>query len=213
MAPPFLPTLSARGRRTLEAAAFTVDARAGERVIRRGDKAAGLYLVERGQLRVFQVERGGHPRTLYRLRPGDACVLALNSTFRGVAYPAHVEAEEDTRIRVVPAEVWRALFATEDAARRFTVRLLASWVVDLLGVIDDTLSADVPMRLADELVERMGPDARVQLTHAQLAATLGTAREVVSRTLGRWRHRGLVRTGRGWVEVVDATRLAEEAGA
>lgn len=205
MPPSFLPDLSPAGARALAAATQRISAPAGARVIQAGQPAAGVYLVEAGVLRVFHAAPPG--RTLYRLRPGDACVLALDCAFRGLRYPAHVEVEEDATIRVVPAATWRTLFEQEPAARAFTVDLLASWVFDLLGVLDTTVGARLPLRLADELVERLGEGDTVRCTHAELAAHLGTAREVVSRTLREWRAAGWVRTGRGWVQVPDAAVL------
>jgi CRP/FNR family transcriptional regulator len=208
----FVRGLSPGGRARLDASLRRHAAAAGERVICRGDRVAGVYLVERGLLRVFHSAADGGERTLYRLRRGDACVLALNAAFTGMAYPADVAAEEDASIVVVPGDTWRALFDDEPSVRALTVKLLASWVHGLLGVLDAAVSTDVATRLADELIERMGPDGRVHATHATLARHLGTAREVVSRVLGDWRRRGIVDGGRGWIEVVDAGRLPQADG-
>ncbi|MCB9763942.1 MAG: Crp/Fnr family transcriptional regulator [Alphaproteobacteria bacterium] len=208
MQPLFVHDLSEAGARRFRAGCRTARAPAGRRILCRGERVAGVYLMEAGVLRVFHQDGAGHQRTLYRLRPGDACVLAVNCTFSGVRYPADVEVEEDASMVIVDATTWRGLFETEPGVRAFTVNLLASWVFDLLGVLDATVSNDLPTRLADELLERMDSDGRVRVTHAALAAHLGTAREVVSRTLADWRRAGVVRSGRGWIEVVDVTRLA-----
>lgn len=134
-------------------------------------------------------------------------MLALNCSFTGMRYPADVDVEQAAKVWVVDGPVWKELFETEPSARDFTVQQLGSWVFDLLGLLDAAVADDLPTRLADELLERMGADGRVLTTHAELATHLGTAREVVSRTLGGWRKVGAIRTGRGWIEVVDGDAL------
>lgn len=191
------------------ATAQRLQVRAGVRILSRGERAAGIYLVESGRVRVFHEDAQGSQRTLYRLRAGDACVLALNCTFTGLRYPADVDVEEDAALLLIDAATWRALFEAEPGARAFTVNLLASWVFDLLGVLDTTVSSSVASRLADELLEQVGPDGRVHITHAALAQHLGTAREVVSRHLSSWRQRGWIRCGRGWIEVLDVNALSQ----
>jgi len=59
-----------------------------------------------------------------------------------------------------------------------------------------------------DLVVLSGAGGAVPITHQGLASEIGTAREVVSRTLERMEHMGVLRLSRGQVDIVDRPGLA-----
>ncbi len=63
--------------------------------------------------------------TLYWVEPGQTCILALNSTFSRLAYPAWVESDGPTRFAIVPGQTYRELFAADPAVQRFTFETLS----------------------------------------------------------------------------------------
>ena len=84
-------------------------------------------------------------------------------------------------------------------------------VADILGTLQAAVFHRVDARLARHLLTR--EEATLAVTHRDLAAELGTAREVVSRHLAAFERRGLVRLGRGTVEIVDRAGLRRLADA
>ncbi|MFZ2103382.1 MAG: cyclic nucleotide-binding domain-containing protein, partial [Oricola sp.] len=102
--------LSQDGRRAVERGVRNRVFSKGVTVIEKGDPVSGAYIVTRGTLRVYTVTPGGKEATLYEIGPGETCVLAINSLFNDLLYPAWVEAEEDTDVSVVPGGLYRTLF-------------------------------------------------------------------------------------------------------
>ena len=79
-------------------------------VIRKGQKVSGAYFVTQGQLRVYTHTPQGNEATLYFVRAGETCVLALNCLFNDLLYPACVEADADTHVALIPGGLYRRLF-------------------------------------------------------------------------------------------------------
>jgi CRP/FNR family transcriptional regulator len=176
--------------------------------LRRGDAVDGLYLVVGGTLRVYYVTAEGREATLYDVEPGGTCILALTSTFAAEPYPAWVDAGTDGVSYVrLPGAVARRWLATEPAFRDFVFGVLAGRVLGLMQTLEETGSALVEQRVARYLIRHADPGGIVRVTQAGIAAELGSAREVVFRALRTLAERGLVRTGRGRVAVLDADGL------
>ena len=76
-------------------------------------------------------------------------------------------------------------------------------------VIEEVAFRRVDIRLAQKLLEIGRTDGVVQMTHQQLATELGTAREVISRQLHEFVHRGWVETNRGEVRLANPSALHE----
>jgi CRP/FNR family transcriptional regulator len=204
---PFLDRLGEHARRELGAFA-TARARPKQPLLRRGDAVDGLYLVVGGALRVYYVTAEGREATLYDVEPGGTCILALTSTFAAEPYPAWVDAGTAGVSYVrLPGAVARRWLASEPAFRDFVFGVLAGRVLGLMQALEETGSALVEQRVARYLVRRMDPGGIVRATQAGIASELGSAREVVFRALRALAARGLVRTGRGRIVVLNADGL------
>ena len=86
---------------------------------------------------------------------------------------------------------------------------------DLFMVIEEIAFQRLDIRLAQKLIELARDTGQIRATHQQLAAELGTAREVISRQLGEFQRRGWIGQARGVVDLLDAAaigRLAAQDG-
>lgn len=178
-----------------------------EPVISKGDSVAGAYFVLRGALRVYTLSPDGKEATLYRMDVGDTCVLALNSLFNNVLYPAWVEAVDDTTIGVLPGVVYRQLFSTEAAVQDITMRALSSAVFGLMSELEVRHSYSLDQRLASYLLTRASSDDVVSHTQQEIASEIGTTREVVGRLMVQFSSRGLIKSGRGRIQLLDKPGL------
>jgi len=205
---PFLAQLSMPSRDALRARMLTREVPPRTHLIQRGQEVGGVYLVGAGALRVYYIDASGREGTLYWVEPGESCVLAVNAVFSRLAYPAWVDSDADaTRFAVIPGDVYRELHAREEAVRDFTFSSLSGRVLELMQLVEQTATFSQEQRLAALLLRRADDAANVALTQEVLARHLGTAREVVSRVLRGLAARGLVRTSRGAVKLLDRTRL------
>ena len=177
-------------------------------VIHCGEVIGGTYFLTEGRLRAFMQNADGRESTLYSIYPGQTCILAVNCTFSGVVYPAWVASGEETaRGFYLPASTYRILFDREPEVRNFTIRVLTSWIFDMMTRIEEATLGSISQRLAHVLVRRANPDGLVFGTHQDLAQDLGTAREVVSRHLKCFEDLGLIVKSRGSIRLLDGQRL------
>ena len=176
-------------------------------VLYRGQPISGAYIVLSGRLRVFTITPGGNEATLYFIGPGETCVLALNSLFGDVLYPSWVEADSATRIALVPGAVYRRLFESEPSIQDLTVSSLSTLVCRLMAELDGIHASGVKQRLAQFILTHADSGGCLAMTQQQVAGHLGTTREVVARLMQEFVGLGLVRTGRGRVEIADLFAL------
>ena len=207
--PAFAPIreLSSGGRRLIERGMREVCAIPATTLLRKGDKVSGAYLVLAGRLRVYTLTPRGTEATLYFIEPGETCVLALNCLFNDLRYPAWVQADEATRIGIVPGTLYRRLFESEPPIQALTVRALSVAVLRLMAELELVHSARHRERLAHFILSNARSDGVLHMTQQQVARHLGTTREVVARLLARFAADGLIATRRGAIGLIDAAAM------
>jgi CRP/FNR family transcriptional regulator len=169
-----------------------------------------MYLVAAGALRVYALRSDGGQALLYRVKAGESCLLAANAMFSGSPYPAWVEVESaHAKILTMPESAIRSLFETDPALRKYVLNMLSDRLFDLMTIIEELSLFPIEDRLKSYLLRRANPAGVVQMTHEEIAGDLGTAREVVSRHVTRWRQSGLLSTARGTIRLLNAFRPKE----
>lgn len=154
-----------------------------------------------GCVRVYLIGEEGREITLYRVEPGSSCVLSASCILGGSAFPALAEVERELVAWVVPADVFKRWVAESGFWRNFVFQLLGERMATVLARLEETTFDRLDARLARLIVAANSDD--VNLTHQRLANELGSAREVISRTLERWRQAGWIDSHRGGITVLD----------
>ncbi len=180
-------------------------------VIHKGQRVSGAYLVTRGRLRVFTYTPQGTEATLYFLRPGETCVLALNCLFNDLRYPAWVETAAGTEVAVIPGPLYRSLFESEPAVQNLTVQALSGLVFRLMGELEQLHACTLDQRLANFILSNATEEGILHMTQQAMAGHLGTSREVIARLMQGFTAQGLVKTRRGAVAITDSAQLSERA--
>jgi CRP/FNR family transcriptional regulator len=170
-----------------------------------GDACQGFLMLGSGSVRVELVAEDGHALLLYRVAPGEACLLTTACLFAGEVYAAEGRAETPVEGLLLPRAAFEALVAESPAFRRFVLAGFGARLAALMARIEALSFRSVDRRLAEALLARGGPE--VAATQAELAVEVGTAREVVTRRLNAFARDGLVSLGRGAVTVLDAAAL------
>ncbi|MGF1658809.1 MAG: Crp/Fnr family transcriptional regulator [Rubrimonas sp.] len=206
VAPGFSPTLRAR----LAANGRRIAAPDGARLFGPGDSCEGFTIPLRGAVRVEHMSESGRSVVLYRVGPGDSCVMTTSCLLSGAPYAAYGYAEGDVSALTLAAEQFRALVEESPEFRGLALSVFSSRIVELVEVIDELLLRRVDVKLAGWLAAQ--PYLQVRATHQAIAAELGTAREVVSRLLKEFERRGWIALGRGEIALRDRPALAAFAG-
>lgn len=172
-----------------------------------GKSPQNLLLLLDGRVRVQQVSESGREIVLYRVEAGESCVLTTACMLAHENYSAEGIAETDVRAVAIPRAVFDDLVSKSVTFRDFIFRAYSKRITDLFQVIEDIAFQRVDIRLAQKLVDLARGTGRVQATHQQLAAELGTAREVISRQLGEFQRRGWIGQTRGVIELADTAGI------
>jgi CRP/FNR family transcriptional regulator len=185
---------------------------AGSALFQDGDACGHYFLLLEGCIRVQKVSESGREIVLYRVEPGQACVLTTTCLLAGQRYPAEGVAEGDSRGLLLPQAHFQVGMAESPAFRRFVLDGYAQRLSELILLVQGLAFGRLDVRLAEYLL-RHGRDTRcLAATHQAIAAELGTVREVVSRQLKEFERHGWVRLQRGQVELVDRRALRSFAG-
>lgn len=205
---PELAGIEPEARARLAAEARPVTLPAGVTVFHDGDACSNYLLVLDGSVRVQKVSSGGREITLYRVGDGQTCILTTSCLLAGERYPAEGITETEVRAIALPGALFETLLAGSTGFRQFVFSVYARRITDLITLVEDVAFGRMDLRLAARLRDGADDAGNVSTTHQELAAELGTAREVVSRLLKDFEHRGLVALHRGRVELRDREALA-----
>lgn len=188
---------------------------AGTTVFQPGQSADNLLLLLDGTVRVQQQSDTGREVFLYRVNAGESCVLTTACMLAFEDYSADGIAETDVKAVAIPRATFDDLAGRSPVFRNFIFKAYSRRITDLFTLIDDIVFQRMDVRLAARLLELAGDTDVVLATHQVLANELGTAREVISRTLSEFQRRGWVEQSRGEVRLVGRAgleRLTKSAG-
>lgn len=186
----------------LEAGSKIVRLPAGACVFEPGQHADNLLLLLSGTIRVQQRSESGREVFLYRVHAGESCVLTTACMLADEDYAAEGLTETEVEAVVIPRKLFDDLAGQSEVFRTFIFRAYSRRIADLFGLIDDIVFQRLDVRLAAKLLDLATEDT-VQATHQVLAVELGTAREVISRTLGEFQRRAWVEQSRGVIRILD----------
>ncbi|MGL4396765.1 MAG: Crp/Fnr family transcriptional regulator [Hyphomicrobium sp.] len=186
---------------------------AGTRIFGPGQSPEAYLLLIAGTVRVQQVSDAGREIVLYRVAAGESCALTTACLMGYEEYQAEGIAETDVEAVAIPRATFDELIARSAEFRRFVFTAFSVRVTNLFRIIEDVAFGRVDVRLAQRLLELANTQDHINLTHQQLAAELGTAREVISRQLNEFQRRGWITTARGAIDIVKADALRQLAAA
>lgn len=174
-----------------------------------GDECSGVIFVRSGCLRLYIMSEDGKEITLYRLYDGDMCMLSASCVLKSITFDVFVSAEENSECYVISGPAFAAVSERNPDIRIFALETAVSRFSDVMWVMQQILFMSMDKRLAiflSDEISRTGSDT-VALTHEQIARYIGSAREVVSRTLKYFAGEGIVEVTRRGVRILDKKRL------
>lgn len=184
---------------------------AGAQVAFENEPCGQLPFVLSGCLRVYKSAEDGRSITLYDIEPGESCVLTMSCILSGEPFPAMAEAVEKTELLLVPSADWQRWVDSVPSLRRYSHRIAARRLSSVISTLSEIAFQKISQRTA-RLILRRAAGTEVDATHQQIADELGTAREVVSRTLKDFERAGWIKLSRHSLMITSRKALEEAAG-
>lgn len=177
----------------------------GAQLFSQGQACENYVIPLSGRARVFTRSAMGKEVVLYRVEPGDMCVLTTSCLFSNAAFPAEAVAETEMTVKVIAKSQFDRLVNDDAGFRAFVFDSFSRRVAGLIGTVEKLALESIEQRLSKYLL--LQPENRINVTHQDIALEIGSAREVVSRHLKRFESEGWIRLGRGHIELLDRQGL------
>lgn len=188
----------------------------GQIVFNAGEPCSGLYVVERGHIRIFKSSAAGREQVLTIDGPG--CSIAEVPVFDGGNYPASGAAIDDATLLFVGKQDFQALCLAHPQVALKVLRVVGTRLRRLVGIIEELSFTTVRHRLASFLIRSAKLNGKQTAggiefalpNNQELASQIGTVRELVSRNLSRFQAEGLLKIEGRSVVINDLQSLEAE---
>ncbi|HET8675171.1 MAG TPA: Crp/Fnr family transcriptional regulator [Blastocatellia bacterium] len=191
----------------------------GETLFFAGDKATGLFVIVEGAVRAFRESLEGREQVIHVERAG--ATIAEVPMFDDGAYPSTAAAEEDSTVLFIDKRDVRQLCLDHPRIALAALKLLASRLRRCAELVEMLSLHEVDQRLARFLLiesrargtsTAAGTAIDLVLTNQQIAARIGSVREVISRSLARLQQNGFIAIEGRRVIVIDEAALVAYVG-
>jgi CRP/FNR family transcriptional regulator len=204
---PVLRHADPRLLREFQDTAFYTRIPAGHDIFIEGDRVDAIALLISGVVRVYKIGETGREITLYRFGNGESCILTANAILSQKGFPAVATVEKEAEAVMIPADTFRDWVRRYDLWREFVFDLLSQRLSAVMAIVEEVAFRRMDARLVSLLLERSQGSDLVRMTHQQLAAELGSSREVISRILEDLSEQGMVEGSRGSIRILDREAL------
>ena len=214
---PLFTDLSEEQLAAVAARATAKHYQAGEVVFSEGDPCRELFVVKEGQVRIFKTAANGREQLIGIERTGNS--LSEIPVFDGDCYPVSAQALTETVLLRLDGQTFRSICLRQPDVAMKVIKVLAHRLRRMGSLVEDLSFVTVRGRLiayllhlADNMGRQTPAGVEFELleNNEELAARLGTVRELVSRNLGRLHNEGLIHIRRRTIEVRDLNPLRQE---
>jgi len=205
---PMLQELSETDQTAILETARLISVPGGTVMFDENQPCQGFPLLLSGSIRVIKTAPNGRELQLYRVVPGESCILTSSCLLGHTRYQARGIAEDILEIVLLSAASFQALIGKHEAFRSYVFHLFSDRLTDLMQLVSAVAFQKLDQRLANLLVNKPSP---ILATHQVLADELGSAREIISRLLKGYAEQGWVKLGREQIEVTNTTALRKLA--
>lgn len=189
--------------------ALVRSAKKGEILFFQGDPATGFFILLDGSVRVYKASPEGKEYTLHHIQAGQ--MFAEAAIFKGKTFPANAVAAEVSTFAFLPKDRFIKLIRDSPLMSLKMIAALAGFVREFNQQIEDLSLKEVPARLASHLLrkaEQVGAsEVTLDITKTELARSLGTIGETLSRNLKKLRDLDIVEVDGKIITILDPARL------
>jgi CRP/FNR family transcriptional regulator, anaerobic regulatory protein len=202
-----LRALELTARAVLGANPSSLRAPEGTIIFRPGDRCTSFPIIIEGTVRVQRVSETARLLVLYRIAPGESCILTTACVIADEPYAAEGVCETPVLAYALSPDGFQHLMDSSAAFRAWVFEGYGRRIAQLMSKLEEIVCKRIDVRLATHLLSLAGTDQTVRATQEALAADLSTAREVTGRALRQFERLGWVKCSRGTIEILDRTAL------
>ncbi len=190
---------------------------AGELLFSEGEPCAGLYVVSAGRIRIFKTSPSGREQVLTVEGPGSS--IAELPVFDGGPYPASAAAVDDAQVLFVSRNDFRACCLEHPQVSLKVLQVVGMRLRRLVGIIEELSFTTLRHRLIAWLLREAQAHGRTSdggtvfelgMSHQELAAHIGTVRELVSRNIARLQAQGFIHVRGREITILDREGLESD---
>ena len=180
-----------------------------EQAVHNNLECSGLYIVKTGRLRLYMRSDEGKEITLYRLSPGEMCMLSASCVLQSITFDVYIDAEVETECYMISGAAFNRVAERVPAVKIFALEAAVSRFSDVMWIMQQIVFMNQDKRLAIFLLDEIEAKGEyiITMTHEQIARHLGTAREVVSRMLKHLASDGVLEVTRKGIIITDIKKL------
>jgi CRP/FNR family transcriptional regulator len=176
----------------------------GQFIAMEGDNCTYLPIVKSGKVRVYKLSKNGNEMTLYRINPGESCILTISCLLTNKDFPAIAFTENDSELYLVNANVVKTWISKYEIWRDYILDYLSSIILKVLTLLENTTFNRTETRVIDFLISHSEHNNKyLKFTHQHIASEIGTSREVVSRILKELESEKLIKLSRGSIVILQ----------
>ena len=173
-----------------------------------GGESNSIPLLIKGSIKVLKTAESGREILLYRIKPGETCIIMLSSALSNIPYPAMAIVEQEMEALMIPNELYKYWLQHIPAVQTFTYQSMAQRLGTVMTLIEEITFKRIDIRLIHFLLEHTSErQAILYETHEEVAVELGTAREVISRLLKNLEGDHSLILSRGKIEIINRQEL------
>lgn len=206
---PFFKTLNSEEKKNFISKSQIITGDRGKVIVEAGEICQKVYFVLKGSLRVFQLSEEGREMTLYRAKKGEACLFTLTCIMEEEALNTVTIVEEKAQLIGIPVEYFEHLMSSNIEFQRYFLRRLLYKISSLIGRTEEVTFHSIEHRLAKYLQDHFlsNDSSDLAITHETIAFEIGTAREVISRTLKKFQQEDIIKLSRGKITILSPEKL------
>ncbi len=181
----------------------------GEILFFEGDPAAGFFILLAGRVRVYKSSPDGKEFTIHQIAPGQ--MFAEAAVFRGNHFPANCAALVDSIVAFIPKDAFTQLIKDSPQISLKIIASQAGFLREFNLKVEELTLKEVPARIAGyllhELQKQKRPEIILDISKAELARSLGTISETLSRNLKKLKEIGAIKVSGKKIFILDRDRL------
>ena len=184
-----------------------------EEAVHDNTKCSGLYIVKSGRLRLYMLSDEGKEITLYRLAPGDICMLSASCVLQSINFDVYVDAEMPSDCYMINGAAFNAVSERVLEVKNYARETAVSRFSDVMWIMQQIVFMSMDKRLAIFLLDEIAANGTdmISMTHEQIARHLGTAREVITRMLRHFAADGWIEVSRKGIKILNIEKLRDIA--